>query len=125
MASNFEIDHKKLNEGINKKDAFENYKIADYTFLDELEGRSPCPECCKSRKFFCYTCYVPMPPLEGRLPKVKVSKKHNDGKISGSFSILLVTFFPSSQLRSMSSNIPKKLMGKVLPFTDVFWLQRM
>lgn len=61
-----------LNEGLKKKDAFKNYKIDDYAFLDEVEGRSRCPECNKSRKFFCYTCYTVMPQLQGRLPNVKV-----------------------------------------------------
>lgn len=68
----YQIDNKKLHGGINTKDAFKGYKIDDYSFLDELDGRSPCPECCKSRKFFCYTCYIPMPPLIGKLPTVKV-----------------------------------------------------
>lgn len=72
MEATFQIANKKINEGLNKGDAFKNFKIDDYACLEELEGRSPCPECCKSRKFFCYTCYTVMPPLEGKLPKVKV-----------------------------------------------------
>ncbi|CAL8080777.1 unnamed protein product [Orchesella dallaii] len=75
MEDNFQIENTRINQGINKKDAFKDYKIADNSFLDELEGRSPCPECCKSRKFFCYTCYVPMPPLVGKLPDVKLPIK--------------------------------------------------
>lgn len=51
---------------------FDGFKIADNSVLDELEGRHPCPSCGKSRKFFCYTCYVPIAELAGKLPKIKV-----------------------------------------------------
>lgn len=52
---------------------FTGLKISDHSILNNLQGRSPCPQCGKSRKFFCYTCYVPIFELEGRIPKIEVS----------------------------------------------------
>lgn len=51
---------------------FSGFKIDDNSILDQLEGRHPCPKCGKSRKFFCYSCYVPIAELQGKLPAVKV-----------------------------------------------------
>ncbi|XP_029671827.1 DTW domain-containing protein 1 [Formica exsecta] len=39
---------------------FRNLKISDSRILNTLEGRRKCELCCKSRKFFCYTCCVPV-----------------------------------------------------------------
>lgn len=52
---------------------FYGMKIDDASILNRLEGRSPCPKCGKSRKYFCYTCYVPVKELEGLIPKLKAS----------------------------------------------------
>lgn len=52
---------------------FAGMRIDDSSILDHLEGRSPCPKCGKSRKYFCYTCYVPVQQLHGHIPMVKVS----------------------------------------------------
>ncbi|XP_076271363.1 tRNA-uridine aminocarboxypropyltransferase 1 isoform X2 [Rhynchophorus ferrugineus] len=76
---------------------FEGFKIDDTSLLFELEGRHPCSKCGKSRKFFCYTCYIPISPLEGKLPKVKlpikidiIKHKHEiDGKSTASHAALL------------------------------------
>lgn len=51
---------------------FEGLQISDSAILDTLVGRHPCPKCAKSRKFFCYSCYVPIRQLEGKLPKLDV-----------------------------------------------------
>ncbi|XP_053693501.1 tRNA-uridine aminocarboxypropyltransferase 1 [Sabethes cyaneus] len=51
---------------------FAGMRIDDTAFLKDVEGRSPCTVCGKSRKFFCYHCYVPVEKLEGRLPSVKL-----------------------------------------------------
>lgn len=53
-------------------DPFEYMNIDDNKFLHEIDGRSACTKCNKSRKFFCYTCYVPVPNLETKLPKVEL-----------------------------------------------------
>lgn len=39
---------------------FRNLKISDSRILNTLEGRRKCELCYKSRKFFCYTCCVPV-----------------------------------------------------------------
>lgn len=52
---------------------FNGMKIKDWTVLEKLEGRAVCPKCNKSRKYFCYTCYIPVPGLDEHVPKVKVS----------------------------------------------------
>ena len=37
-------------------------------------GRSKCPQCLASRKYYCYTCYIPLggQQLESRVPRVRV-----------------------------------------------------
>lgn len=55
------------------KNPFDGFNISDNSVLSGLEGRHPCPQCGKSRKYFCYTCYVPITELEGKLPKIQVS----------------------------------------------------
>ncbi|KAB0797519.1 hypothetical protein PPYR_08512 [Photinus pyralis] len=57
------------------KTPFEGMLINDDAFLNQLEGRYPCPKCSKSRKYFCYTCYVPVSELDGKLPFVKLPLK--------------------------------------------------
>lgn len=54
---------------------FQGFNIDDNSILGSLEGRHSCPKCGKSRKFFCYSCYVPIKELEGKLPIVKVYKR--------------------------------------------------
>lgn len=41
--------------------------------LNSVENRSTCSVCKKSRKYFCYTCYVAVPEIQDLVPKVKVS----------------------------------------------------
>lgn len=55
------------------KNPFHGMKIGDNSILNSLEGRYPCPNCGRSRKFFCYSCYVPIAKLDGKLPLVKVN----------------------------------------------------
>ncbi len=45
---------------------FAGLRIADTEPLNRQPGREPCPTCSKSRKFFCYTCHVPVASL-GRI----------------------------------------------------------
>uniref|UniRef100_A0A182N4Q4 tRNA-uridine aminocarboxypropyltransferase 1 n=1 Tax=Anopheles dirus TaxID=7168 RepID=A0A182N4Q4_9DIPT len=49
--------------------------IAATDFLMDVEGRSSCPVCGKSRKFFCYTCYVPVAGIESRVPRISLPVK--------------------------------------------------
>lgn len=53
---------------------YRGMKIDNHTeILCKVNNRSKCVSCNKSRKFFCYTCYIPVDDLKGKLPKVKVS----------------------------------------------------
>lgn len=53
-------------------DPFSNLKISNNDILNEIDERSPCSKCRKSRKFFCYSCYVPVEKLADILPYVEV-----------------------------------------------------
>nr|CAD7402899.1 unnamed protein product [Timema poppensis] len=57
---------------LNDDEPFKNLKIDDWAILNDIDQRSLCPVCKKSRKYFCYTCYVPVNELRGRIPNVKV-----------------------------------------------------
>ncbi|XP_055380905.1 tRNA-uridine aminocarboxypropyltransferase 1 isoform X2 [Condylostylus longicornis] len=50
-------------------------EIADNTFLNQLNGRNPCIKCGKSRKFYCYSCYIPLNNISEKLPNVKLPIK--------------------------------------------------
>ncbi|XP_073820499.1 tRNA-uridine aminocarboxypropyltransferase 1 [Musca autumnalis] len=71
-----------------RKYPFINMKIDDYTILDHIEGRFNCSQCLRSRKFFCYSCYIPVGNLDEIIPKVRIPikidiikhKKEIDGK---------------------------------------------
>lgn len=54
------------------RNPFEYMSIDENQFLMHIDGRSACPKCGKSRKFFCYKCYVPVDGLENRVPKVQL-----------------------------------------------------
>ncbi|XP_021373967.1 DTW domain-containing protein 1-like [Mizuhopecten yessoensis] len=54
---------------------FVDLKIDPQEFLDEMDGRTLCPMCGKSRKYYCYTCYVPVQGIEHKIPKVKLPFK--------------------------------------------------
>ena len=58
-----------------RKYPFVNLRIADNQVLNTIEGRSPCTKCTKSRKFFCYTCNIPVEALKSRLPIVHAPVK--------------------------------------------------
>ncbi|XP_059143870.1 tRNA-uridine aminocarboxypropyltransferase 1-like isoform X2 [Physella acuta] len=55
-----------------QENPFPDITIADWTFLDASGGRSNCPKCGKSRKYYCYNCLVPLPSLSAEMPKVKL-----------------------------------------------------
>lgn len=53
---------------------FEGMKISDnWKCLSSVDNRTTCPKCCRSRKYFCYNCYVPVADIQEYVPKVKVS----------------------------------------------------
>ncbi|KAI8794394.1 DTW domain-containing protein 1 isoform X2 [Biomphalaria glabrata] len=49
--------------------------IADWSFLEHSDSRSHCPKCRKSRKYYCYTCFIPLPHLAEHLPHIKLLLK--------------------------------------------------
>ncbi|XP_055642003.1 tRNA-uridine aminocarboxypropyltransferase 1 [Toxorhynchites rutilus septentrionalis] len=51
---------------------FAGMKILDAEFLKDVPGRSACTVCGKSRKFFCYHCYVPVADLQDKIPFVQL-----------------------------------------------------
>lgn len=55
-----------------EENPFESFKISSSDFLNSLENRTICPKCLKSRKFYCYNCFVPVKGTENLIPKVKV-----------------------------------------------------
>ncbi|XP_041465763.1 tRNA-uridine aminocarboxypropyltransferase 1-like [Lytechinus variegatus] len=54
---------------------FEGMKIASHDVLADLKQRSKCSLCKASRKYFCYTCYVPVPALKDKIPFVNLPVK--------------------------------------------------
>lgn len=59
---------------VRDKAPFRHLKIEDASILDTVEGREICSKCYKSRKFFCYTCYIPVID-EKYIPRVKLPIK--------------------------------------------------
>lgn len=52
---------------------FQDMKISEnWKAMSLVKGRTPCPKCQKSRKYFCYSCYVPVKEITDIIPKVKV-----------------------------------------------------
>ncbi|XP_005089263.2 tRNA-uridine aminocarboxypropyltransferase 1 isoform X2 [Aplysia californica] len=51
---------------------FPGAKIADSSFLDASSERSQCSKCLKSRKYYCYNCFIALPNIASRLPHVKL-----------------------------------------------------
>lgn len=61
-----------INDKYVHRNPFEYMAIDDNQFLMQIKGRSCCPKCGKSRKFFCYTCYVAIKELDQYLPTVQL-----------------------------------------------------
>ncbi|XP_039494547.1 tRNA-uridine aminocarboxypropyltransferase 1 [Drosophila santomea] len=80
-----------------RKYPFVHMRIADHSVLDTIEGRHNCHLCNRSRKFFCYSCYVPVGELEELLPRLELPlqvdiikhKKEIDGKSSAVHAAVL------------------------------------
>lgn len=54
---------------------FSDLKISDYSILNSVNERTLCSRCNKSRKYFCYLCYIPVKQLEGKIPRLKLPIK--------------------------------------------------
>jgi hypothetical protein len=51
---------------------FKDLKMENWMMLEDINERQLCTTCKKSRKYFCYNCYIPVQSLQGHVPKVKV-----------------------------------------------------
>lgn len=52
---------------------FKDLNISEnWKHLDSIKERTVCGSCNKSRKYFCYTCYVPVPEIQHLVPNIKV-----------------------------------------------------
>lgn len=60
-----------------EENPFEGLDISSSDFLNTLENRTICPKCMKSRKFYCYNCFVPVKGIEDLIPRVQVSLNKN------------------------------------------------
>ncbi|CAL1280320.1 unnamed protein product [Larinioides sclopetarius] len=78
-------------------DPFSSMKIDDAQFLDNVPTRGTCSVCNRSRKYYCYTCYVPVKEISDRLPivnlpiKIDIIKhpKEVDGKSTSAHAAVL------------------------------------
>ncbi|XP_011252437.1 DTW domain-containing protein 1 isoform X2 [Camponotus floridanus] len=97
---------------------FRNLKIDDSRILNTLEGRRKCELCCKSRKFFCYTCCVPVID-NSYFPRVKIYRvKRNKSAQTVSVEALF-TNRKSSSLANRTEVFPIKRAI----FIDSTWQQ--
>ncbi|XP_023178022.1 DTW domain-containing protein 1 [Drosophila hydei] len=91
------MTHPVAAKGKPRKYPFVNMRIADNSVLDTIEGRHNCRHCNRSRKFFCYNCYVPVGELANLLPMVQLPlqidiikhKKEIDGKSTAAHAAVL------------------------------------
>lgn len=59
------------------KNPFKDMKISEnWKALSLVQGRTLCPKCNRSRKYFCYSCYIAVREIKDIVPKVKVSVEH-------------------------------------------------
>lgn len=71
----FKAEQVRLMKPRDIREPFESMKISNSEFLNELTGRELCSKCGKSRKYFCYTCYIPVITIADRVPKIKLPCK--------------------------------------------------
>ncbi|KAK2726319.1 hypothetical protein QYM36_000682, partial [Artemia franciscana] len=55
-----------------KADPFSKLEIKDDSFLNTISGRDICANCYKSRKFYCYSCYIPTDSVKNLIPFVEL-----------------------------------------------------
>ncbi|KAL5010569.1 hypothetical protein ScPMuIL_012874 [Solemya velum] len=56
-------------------DPFPGLKISSSDWLDRIKERSICQKCRRSRKYFCYTCLLPVSEVTNDLPRVELPLK--------------------------------------------------
>ncbi|XP_054712491.1 tRNA-uridine aminocarboxypropyltransferase 1-like isoform X2 [Uloborus diversus] len=119
-------------------DPFSKMTILDSSFLENVPNRSSCPVCNRSRKYYCYTCYVPVTEVSGDLPivnlpvKIDIIKhpKEVDGKSTAAHAAVLApndvkvyTYpdFPSYENEKVLLIFPGK---SAMPFQDWWALKQ-
>ncbi|KAH9405550.1 DTW domain-containing protein 1 [Tyrophagus putrescentiae] len=83
--------------GENGNHSFDNFKISSSDVLNQVDERFICTKCNKSRRFYCYSCFVLSPQLETRLPTISLPVridivKHAqevDGKTTATHAVVL------------------------------------
>jgi hypothetical protein len=73
------------------------FRIDSTEILDLIEERIKCERCQKSRRFYCYTCYIPMDCIKFKIPFVKLPVKVDiikhiqevDGKSTSSHAAII------------------------------------
>uniref|UniRef100_T1J642 tRNA-uridine aminocarboxypropyltransferase 1 n=1 Tax=Strigamia maritima TaxID=126957 RepID=T1J642_STRMM len=76
---------------------FANFHIDSTDLLDTVDGRSICDKCTKSRKYYCYTCHIPVITIRDKIPNLKLPikidiikyPKEIDGKSTASHAAVL------------------------------------
>lgn len=59
---------------VDDENPFEGLAISEaWARLGSLSERTTCSKCGKSRKYFCYTCYIPVAEIADDVPKIEVS----------------------------------------------------
>ncbi|XP_011205554.1 tRNA-uridine aminocarboxypropyltransferase 1 [Bactrocera dorsalis] len=80
-----------------RKYPFAKMRLDDTHQLDAIEGRFTCTQCNRSRKFYCYNCYVPVGNVGDFIPHVEIPididiikhKKEIDGKSTSAHAAVL------------------------------------
>lgn len=91
------IESSSLYTNKDDNDPFSSMKIDNASFLEDTCGRGSCPKCNKSRKYYCYNCYVAIAEISHRLPllclpvKIDIIKhpKEVDGKSTSAHAAVL------------------------------------
>jgi len=86
-----------LNQSHFDSDPFKDMKISDCRVLDDVGDRSACPQCHKSRKYFCYVCFLPVIELQGKIPQLNLPvhidiikhRREIDGKSTAAHAAVL------------------------------------
>lgn len=111
------------------RNPFEFMAIDDNQFLMHKNGRSACPKCGKSRKLFCYTCYVPIVELKERVPVVQLPinidiikhQRERDGKSTAVHAAILaphnvqIHTYPNIPDYSSADDAQTTVRGKNIP----------
>ncbi|XP_065567575.1 tRNA-uridine aminocarboxypropyltransferase 1-like isoform X2 [Artemia franciscana] len=84
-----------------KADPFSKLEIKDDSFLNTISGRDICANCYKSRKFYCYSCYIPTDSVKNLIPFVEVALVF-PGKKSVPIKEYVKTSLNNSERRSLN-----------------------